>query len=124
MRAHEGTFSILERKSFLLIGGQQGCADPAVKGHWSCGSYWCGYGLKRDISCQQKSTKLYENVLLPTGSVTCNVEDASMGCACVISERHRERSRELPLVVSRLVHFHSAGEGPQQRPTAHGHDAI
>lgn len=47
-----------------------------------------------------------------------------MGCACVISNRHGERSCELPLVVRGLVPLHSAGEGPQQRPTAHGEDAI
>lgn len=47
-----------------------------------------------------------------------------MGCACMISNRPRERSCKLPLVVSGLVQFHGVGEGPQQCPTTHGEDAI
>lgn len=47
-----------------------------------------------------------------------------MGCACMISNRHRKRCCELPFVVSGLVQLHGAGEGPQQRPTTHGKDAI
>lgn len=47
-----------------------------------------------------------------------------MGCACMISNRHGEGRCELPFVGSRLVEFHSAGEGPKHRPTAHSEDAV